>query len=121
MRKSIVKKGKVKNTFICLCMLFKEFHVRFGTESFYNYFWTFFYPARCISSNQFLISSISVSVICFNTTSDIKCTTSAGGTFFVHTYNVIFRAKYHMVTWRCNRTFSDKLYVCYERSHYFII
>jgi len=33
MRKSIVKKGKVKNTFICLCMLFKEFHVRFGTES----------------------------------------------------------------------------------------
>ena len=33
MRKSIIKKGKVKNTFICLCMLFKEFHVRFGTES----------------------------------------------------------------------------------------
>jgi hypothetical protein len=33
MRKSIVKKGKVKSTFIYLCMLFKEFHVRFGTES----------------------------------------------------------------------------------------
>jgi hypothetical protein len=28
--KSILKKGKVKSTFIYLCMLFEEFHVRFG-------------------------------------------------------------------------------------------
>ena len=31
--KSIVKKGKVKSTFICLCLLFEEFHVSFGPVS----------------------------------------------------------------------------------------
>jgi hypothetical protein len=33
MRISIVKKVKVNSTFISLCLLFEEFHVRFGTES----------------------------------------------------------------------------------------
>jgi len=32
MRRSIVKKVKVKSTFISLCLLFEEFHVRFGNK-----------------------------------------------------------------------------------------
>jgi hypothetical protein len=32
----MVKKGKVKSTFICLRLLFEEFHVRFGTDSLFD-------------------------------------------------------------------------------------
>ena len=34
MRRSIVKKGRVKSTFIYLCLLFKEYHVRLAEKIF---------------------------------------------------------------------------------------